>query len=128
MNTNAGRNMVINEDNKWYYFAYVINGCDIDCDDIHEAIENLENHVKSIYSNDISNFEHMSEYDGLDACSLLRVINSNEIRQGVTQGDLSTMYFICDTDAIKGYKLLYNFFKNTMYFRCDTDAIKGGEN
>ena len=106
MNTNAGRSMVINEYNKWYYFAYVINGCDIGCDDMHEAIENLEKHVKTIYSNDdviyTSNFEHMSAYDGLAACSLLDAINSIEIRQGVIQGDLSTMYFICDTDAIKG--------------------------
>ncbi len=105
MNTNAGRNMVINEYNKWYYFAYVINGCDISCDDMHEAIENLEKDVKTIYSNDavidISNFEHMIEYDGLDACSLLGDINSNEIRQGVMQGDLSTLYFVCHTDKIK---------------------------
>ena len=106
MNTNAGRNMVINEYNKWYYFAYAINDCDINCDDLVEAIENLENHIKSIYSNgnaiDIGNFEHLSAYDGLDTCSLLRIINSTEIRQGVIHGDLSTMYFICDTDAIKG--------------------------
>ena len=106
MNTNAARIMIINECNKWYYFHCVINGCDIDCDDIPEAIKNLEKHVKTIYSNDdiidSSNFEHMSGYDGLDACSLLGVINSNEIMQGATQGDLSTMYFICDTDAIKG--------------------------
>ena len=105
MNTNAGRSMVINEHNKWYYFDYVINGCDIDCDDMHEAIENLEKHVKDINSNDdvidTFNFEHMSAYDGLDACSLLDAINSNEIRQGATQGDLSIMYPICDTDAIK---------------------------
>lgn len=105
MNTNAGRNMVINECNKWYYFAYAINVCNIECKDVHEAIENLEKCVKSINSNDdvidIGNFEHMSEYDGLDACSLLSVINTNEIRQGVIHGDLSTMYFICDTDAIK---------------------------
>lgn len=88
MDTNAGRNMVINEYNKWYYFAYVIKGCDIDCYDIHEAIENLEKHVKSIYTNDnvidISNFEHMSEYDALAECSL---------------------YFICDTDTIKWVKI-----------------------
>ena len=106
MNTNAGRSMIINEYNKWYYFAYVINGCDIGCDDMHEAIENLEKHVKTIYTNDdvidISNFEHVTAYDGLDACSLLDIINSTEIRQGVIEGDLSTMYFICDTDAIKG--------------------------
>ena len=102
MNTNAGRNMIINEDNKWYYFAYVINGCDIGCADIYEAIENLEKHIKSIYSNDTSNFEYMSEYDGLDAYTVLDIINSNEISQGVTAGDLSTMYFICDTNAIKG--------------------------
>ena len=107
MNTNAGRSMIINEDNKWYYFAYVINGCDIGCDDLHEAIENLKKHVKTIYSNDdvIDNsyfFNHIIAYDGLDACSLLRIINSTEIKQGVTHGDLSTMYFICDTDAIKG--------------------------
>ncbi len=106
MDTNAERSMVINENNKWYYFAYAINGCDIDCDDMHEAIENLEKHIKTIYSNDnaidISNFEHMSEYDGLAACSLLYVIIGDEIRQGVTHGDLSTMCFICDTDAIKG--------------------------
>ena len=105
MNTNAGRSMIINECSKWYYFAYAINGCDIECDDTHEAIENLEKHVKAINSNDdvidTCNFEHMSEYDGLDACSLLDAINSNEIRQGVTQGDLSRMYLICDTDAIK---------------------------
>ena len=103
---NAGRNMVINEYNNWYYFAYAIIGCDIDCDDLHEAIENLKKHVKTIYSNDnaidISNFEHMSAYDGLAACSLLHVINSIKIRQGAIQGDLSRMYFICDTDAIKG--------------------------
>ena len=108
MDTNAGRSIVINEYNNWYYFAYVINGCNIDCKDVHEAIENLEKYIKTIYSNDdaidISNFEHMSKYDGLAACSLLDVINSDEIRQGVTQGDLSTMYFICDTDAIKGVK------------------------
>ena len=106
MDTNAGRSMVINEYNKWYYFAYVINGCDISCDDIVEAIVNLVKHVKTIYSNDdvidISNFEHMSAYDGIDACSLLSVINTNEIRQGVIHGDLSTMYFVCDTDTIKG--------------------------
>lgn len=106
MKTNAGRSMVINEYNKWYYFAYAINECDIDCDDMDEAIENLEKHVMTIYSNDnaidISNFEHMNEYDGLGACSLLDAINSDEIRQGIKQGDLSTMYFICDTDEIKG--------------------------
>ena len=107
MNTNAGRSMIINYDNKWYYFAYVIKGCNIDCKDVHEAIENLEKHIKTIYSNDdvIDNsyfFNHIIAYDGLDACSLLHVINSNEIRQGVIQGDLTTMYFICDTDAIKG--------------------------
>ena len=106
MNTNASRSMVINEYNKWYYFAYVINGCDINCDTIHEAIDNLEKHVKTIYSNDdvvdISNFEHMNAYDGLDACSLLHTINRIEIRQGVIQEDLTTMYFICDTDTIKG--------------------------
>lgn len=106
MNTNAGRNMVINDNNKWYYFAYAVNGCDIDCDDMHEAVENLEKHVKTIYSNnnaiDISNFEHMSEYDGLCASSLLCAINSDETSQGVTQADLTTMYFVCDTDAIKG--------------------------
>ena len=106
MNTNAGRSMVINDYNKWYYFAYVINGCDIDCDDMHEAIENLEKHVKTIYTNDdvidINNFEHMSAYDGLTAYLLLDIINSDEIRQDVMQGDLTTMYFVCDTDAIKG--------------------------
>ena len=106
MDTNAVRSMVINEDNKWYYFAYAIDGCDIDCKDVHEAIENLEKHINNIYSNDnaidTSNFNHMSEYDGLDASSFLDVINSDEIRQGIKQGDLSTMYFICDTDAIKG--------------------------
>lgn len=105
MDTNAGRSIVINEYNKWYYFAYDINGCDINCYDIHEAIENLEKHVKSIYSNgdviDISNFEHMSTYDGLGTCSLLDAVNAIEIRQGVIDGDLSTMYFICDTDTIK---------------------------
>lgn len=98
MNTNAGRNMVVNDDNKWYYFAYAINGCA----EIHEAIENLEKHIKSIYSNDTSNFEYMSEYNGLDAYTVLDIINSNEISQGVTAGDLSTMHFICDTNAIKG--------------------------
>ena len=107
MNTNAGRSMIINEDNKWYYFAYEIKGCNIDCKDVHEAIENLEKHIKTIYSNDdvLDNsyfFNHIIAYDGLDACSLLHVINSNEIRQGVIQGDLTTMYFIYDTDAIKG--------------------------
>ena len=105
MNTNAGRSMVINEDNKWYYFAYVINGCNIDCKDVHEAVEYVEKFIKTMYSNDdaidISSFDHVNECDGLDACSLLDVINSDEIRQGVIQGDLSTMYFICDTDAIK---------------------------
>ena len=30
------------------------------------------------------------------------VRNSNEIRQGVMQGDLTTMCFIYDTDAIEG--------------------------
>ena len=106
MNTNAGRSMVINEYNKWYYFAYAINECDIDCDDIVEAIENLEKHVKTIYSNnnaiDTSNFNHIIAYDGLDAYSLLNAIISDEIRQGIIPRDLSTMYFICDTDAIKG--------------------------
>ena len=105
-NTNAGRSMVINDHNKWYYFDYLINGCDIDCDSMPEAIENLKKHVKTIYSNgdviDINNFEHMIAYDGLPACSLLDAINNNEIRQGATQGDLSTMYFICDTDTIEG--------------------------
>ena len=114
MSTNAGRNMVINEDNKWYYFAYAIDGCDIDCVELDEAIENLKKHIKTIYNNDnaidISNFEHMSKYDGLDAYSLLDVVNSIEIRQGVIQGDLSTMYFICDTDAIKGMKINENIF------------------
>ena len=103
MKTNAGRSMIIN---KCYYFDYIINGCDIDCDDMHEAIENLEKHVKAINSNDdvidSCGFEHMSAYDGLDVCSLLDAINSNEIRQGVTQGDLFRMYLIYDTDAIKG--------------------------
>ena len=106
MNTNAGRSMIINEDNKWYYFAYAINDCDIECDDLHEAIDNLEKHIKTIYTNDnaidSSNFEHVSAYDGLDAYSLLDVINTSEIRQGSIRGELSTMYFICDTDAIKG--------------------------
>ena len=106
MNTNAGRTMVINECNKWYYFAYAINGCDIDCKDVHEAIDNLEKHVKSIYINDnvidTTNFNHIIAYDELDACSLLDAINSDEIKQGIIQGDLTTMYFICDTDAIKG--------------------------
>ena len=106
MNTNAGRSMIINEHNKWYYFAYAINGCDIDCKDVHEATENLEKHVKSIYSNgnfiDINNFEYISEYDGICASSLLSDINTIEIREGIIQGDLSTMYFVCDTDAIKG--------------------------
>ena len=107
MNTNAGRSIVINEDNKWYYFAYVINGCNIDCKDVYEASENLEKHIKTIYSNDdvIDNsyyFNHIVAYDGLDACSLVHVINSDEIRQGIRQGDLTTMYFICDTDAING--------------------------
>ena len=105
MDTDAGRSMVINEYNKWYYFAYVINGCDINCDDIDEAIENLERYIKTIYSNDDaidnSNFEHMSAYDGLDAYSLLDDINLNEIREGVIQEDLSTMYFIYDTHTIK---------------------------
>ena len=107
MNTNTGRSMIINEDNKWYYFPYVINGCNIDCKDVHEAIENLEKHVKTIYSNDdvIDNcyfFNHMFAYDGLDACSLLDYINSDEIRQGILQEYLTTLYFVCDTDAIKG--------------------------
>lgn len=107
MDTNAGRSMVINEDNKWYYFPYAINGCDIDCKDVHEAIENVEKYVKTIYSNDdvIDNsyyFNHINAYDGLDAHSLLDVINTDEMKQGVVQGDLSTLYFICDTDAIKG--------------------------
>lgn len=109
MSTNAGRSMVIKECNKWYYFAHVINGCDIDCDHMYEAAENLEKHVNTIYTNDdvidTSNFEHMSEYDGLAACSLLAVINSDEIRQGIKQGDLTTMHFICDTDAIKEVKI-----------------------
>ena len=104
MSTNAGRIMVINECNKWYYFAHVINGCDIGCDYRYKAVRNLVKHVNTIYSNDyvidISNFEHMSEYDGLSACSLLGAINSTEIRQGVIQGDLTTMYYICNTDAI----------------------------
>ena len=106
MDTKAGRIMVINEYNKWYYFVYEIDGCDISCDDIHEAVENLEKHVKSIYSNgnaiNISNFEHMSVYDGLVASSLMVARNRIEISQGVTQEDLSRMYFICDTDTIKG--------------------------
>ena len=105
MSTNAGRSMIINEHNKWYYFAYAINGCDIDCYDVHEATENLEKHVKSIYSNgnfiDINNFEYISEYDGICASSLLSDINTIEIREGIIQGDLSTMSFICDTDTIK---------------------------
>ena len=115
MSTNAGRTILVSEDNKWYYFAYVINGCNIDCKDVHEAIEckdvheaidNLEKHVKTIYSNDdvIDNsyfFNHIIAYDGLDACSLLSDINTTEIREGVTQGDLSRMYLICDTDTIK---------------------------
>ena len=105
MNTNAGRSMVINEHNKWY-FACAINGCDIGCDSMREAIiENLKKYVKTIYSNadviDMTNFEYMTTYDGLDACSFLDAINSNEIRQGVTQEDLSAIYFIYDTDAIK---------------------------
>ena len=106
MNTNAGRNMIINDDNNWYYFAYSIDGCDIDCVDVHEAIENLEKHIKTIYSNnnaiDISNFEHMTEYDGLVEGSFMGIIHRNEIRQGVTQRDLSRAYFVCDTDEIKG--------------------------
>lgn len=75
MNTNAESSLLINEDNKWYYLGYVINGCNID----------------------ISNFNHIIVPDGLDVCSLLDIINSGEIRQGDTQGD-----FIYDTDAIKG--------------------------
>ena len=104
MDTNAERSMVINEHNKWYYFAYAIDGCDIDCVDVHEAIENLEEHVKTIYSNDnaidISNFEHMKAHDGEDAEAFLDDINDIEIAQGATQGDLSTLYFVCDTDKI----------------------------
>ena len=100
MNTNAGRSMVINENNKWYYFAYAINGCDIDSDDMHEAIENLEKHVKTIYSNDnaidISNFEPMSAYDGIAACSLLSVINSNEIEQGIPRTEQTALHFVCE--------------------------------
>lgn len=107
MNTNAGRSILINEDNKWYYFAYVINGCNIDCKDVHELIEKLEKYFKNIYSNDdvLDNsyfFNHIIAYDGLDAYSLLNAIISDEIRQGIIPKDLSTMYFICDTDAIKG--------------------------
>ena len=116
MDTNAGRSIVINEDNKWYYFVNILNGYNIDCKDVHEAIdckdvheaiENLEKYFKAIYSNDdvIDNsyfFNHIIAYDGLDACSLLDVINSDEIRQGIIQGDLTTMCFICDTDVIKG--------------------------
>ena len=105
MCTNPGRCMFINESGKWYCFVYAISVCGIDCDDKHEASENLKKFIKSLYSVgyaiDTCKFEHMSAYDGLDACSLLDAINSNEIRQGVTQGDLSTMYFVCDTDAIK---------------------------
>ena len=101
MNTNAGRNMIINDYNKWYYFAYAIDGCDIDCVDVHKAIENLKKHIKTIYSNNnainISNFEHMSAYDGLDAEAFLDNINASEIAQGATQGDLSTLYFVCRT-------------------------------
>lgn len=83
MDTNKGRSMIINEDNKWYYLASVINGCNIDCKDVHEAIENLEKYFKTIYSNDdvIDNsyfFNHIITYDVLDACSLLDVINSAE--------------------------------------------------
>ena len=106
MCTNVGRSMIINEHNKWYRFAYAIDVCGIDCDDKHEASENLKKFIKSLYSVgyaiDTCNFGYMSAYDGLDACSLLDAINSNEIRQGVTQGDLSTMYFVYNTDAIKG--------------------------
>ena len=101
MKTNAGRNMIINEDNKWYYFAYVIKGCNIDCKDVHESIEKLEKHIKAIYTNDDVTdnsyfFNHIFAYDGLDACSLLHVINSDEIRQGIKQGDLTRMYFVCE--------------------------------
>ena len=105
MDTNAGRNIVINENNKWYYFAYAINGCDIEYCGMPEAIENLEKYIKTIYSNDdtidTTNFEYMIAYDGLIAYSLLDIINSDEIKQGITQGDLTTMHFICDTDTIK---------------------------
>lgn len=106
MNTNAGRSILVNEHNKWYYFAYIINGCNIDCKDVYEAIENLENYFKAIYTIDdvIDNsyfFNHIIAYDGLNACSLLSDINTTEIREGVTQGDLSRMYLVCDTDAIK---------------------------
>lgn len=106
LNKNTGRNVIINEDNKWYYFPYAIDGCDIDCVDVYEAIENLEKHIKTIYSNnnaiDISNFKHMTAYDGLVAGSFMDIIYRNEIRQGVAQRDLSRVHFICDTDAIKG--------------------------
>ena len=101
MDTNAGRIMVINECNKWYYFAHVIKGCDIGCDYRYKAVRNLVKHVNNIYSNDyvidISNFEHMSEFDGLDAEAFLDNINAIEIAQGATQGDLSTLYFVCRT-------------------------------
>lgn len=113
MDTNAERSIIINDCNNWYYFVYVNNGCEFDCDvdckDVHEAIENLEKYIKTTYSNDdvIDNsyfFNRMFAFDGLDACSVLDVINSDEISHGAIQGDLTTMYFICDTDTIKGVK------------------------
>ena len=106
MDTNAGRSIVINEYSKWYYFDHAFNECDIECDHIHEAVENLEKLIKTMYTMGdaiaLGNFDHMSEYDVFSASSLLYgIINKNEIRQGIKKGDLSRLYFICDTDAIK---------------------------
>lgn len=100
MDTNKGRRIFINESKNWYYFAYLTNECDID-----KAIEHLKNYIKGIYINggiiDINKFEHMKAYDGEDAEAFLDNINAIEIAQGATQGDLSTLYFVCHTDKIK---------------------------
>ena len=100
LNTNAGRSMIINVHNKWYGFAYAINGCDIGCDDVHEAIENLEKHVKTIYSNDdtidISNFEHLSTYDRLNIWECIESIHDYEIEHGIPCNKQTALHFVCE--------------------------------
>ena len=86
MNTNAGRSIVINNNNEWYYRAYS-NSCNRHFGSIHRTIKNLYKHVNKIYNSgdtiSINKFKHLKQYDGTNIWEFIESIHDYEIEQGI---------------------------------------------
>ena len=98
MNTNAGRNIVIKDNEKWYLYSHPMKNVDIYTRDIYTAVKNLESYIHKLPI-DFSNFEYLCDYDNYSSANVDRAITTNQDKDNVPEFGLIGLYHVATLEA-----------------------------